>query len=61
MQVLITANSPGELAGWAKPVIFALKKNNPELKIRIILLPCTFASGHEYTAAKEIKGVEEVY
>ncbi|HEY4000451.1 MAG TPA: hypothetical protein VGO93_16375, partial [Candidatus Xenobia bacterium] len=55
----ITANSPGEISGWLKPVAKRLKQRRPDLTLQVILLPCTFATGHEAEVAKQV--VDEVY
>ena len=61
MEVLITANSPGEIAGWTKPVVKCLLDRNPGLKISVLLLPCSFSSGREKEVAESIRGVQKVY
>jgi lipid-A-disaccharide synthase len=57
----ITANSPGEIAGWLRPVALRLKRRRPELSLKVILLPCTFASGHEEEVARQVPGVDDVF
>ncbi|MHB2018451.1 MAG: glycosyltransferase family protein [Candidatus Xenobia bacterium] len=56
----ITANSPGEIAGWLRPIVRRVKARAPELQVRVVLLPCTFASGAEARVASQIPGVDEV-
>lgn len=60
MEIIITANSPGEIAGLAFPVVRALKEATPEVKVTIMLLPCPFSSGREEQVAKSIDGVDRV-
>lgn len=57
----ITANSPGEIAGWLRPVAARLKERRPDLSIKVVLLPCTFASGHEEEVARQVPAVDDVY
>ncbi len=47
MQIFITANSPGELSGWVKPVVRELKQKDKNLKIILVITPCQYASGLE--------------
>lgn len=56
----ITANSPGEIAGWLKPLVINVKKSRPDFKITVILLPCNFASGGESDVVSAIPGVDEI-
>ncbi|MBR1417861.1 MAG: hypothetical protein IJ576_02725 [Synergistaceae bacterium] len=58
MRVSILTNGPGELWGWARPVIHELKRRGCD--ISLWLLPCQYASGHEYQAAK-ILGADEIH
>ena len=59
--IIITANSPGEISGWAEPLIKKIKKDHPEIKIYIVLLPCVFSSGEEKEVASRIEGIEEIF
>ncbi len=61
MEVLITANSPGEIAGWTRPVVKCLLEKEPSVKISVLLLPCSFSSGREREVAESIPGVQKVY
>jgi hypothetical protein len=60
LEILLTANSPGEVASWAKPVVRKIKEQDSTAKVTILLLPCPFASGREYEVACSIKGVDRV-
>ena len=44
-RVTVLANGPGELWGWARPVVKELKRDGHE--VDLVLLPCQFASGAE--------------
>lgn len=61
MEILITANSPGEIAGWTRPVVKCLLEKEPSVKISVLLLPCSFSSGREREVAESIPGVQKVY
>lgn len=59
-RLLITANSPGEMAGWVRPLAQAWHRR--ELgPVDILLLPCTFATGQEERVARSLPGVDRVY
>lgn len=59
--IIITANSPGEISGWAEPLIKKIKNDYPEIKIYLVLLPCVFSSGEEKEVAGNIKGIEKIF
>lgn len=44
-RIAVLANGPGELWGWARPVVKELKRDGHE--VDLVLLPCQFASGAE--------------
>lgn len=46
-EVVLVSNGPGELHAWTRPVLDALRRLDPELALRIALIPCQFASGRE--------------
>lgn len=60
MTVYITANGPGEIAGWLRPVAAALKALEPGTRVIVLLLPCAFASGREREVAEATPGVDRV-
>ena len=57
MRVSILTNGPGELWGWARPMIMELRRRGHS--VSLWLLPCQFASGHERTAASSL-GVDKL-
>jgi len=57
MRLLVTANSPGELA-LLRAVARAAA---PRVRVEVLLLPCSFATGEEARVAAEIEGVSRVY
>ena len=58
--VFITANSPGEIAGWVAPVVEELKRRDPTASITVALPPCQYASGSEIEVASRTPGVDRV-
>jgi lipid-A-disaccharide synthase len=51
--IFITANSPGEISGWAVPVIRELRAKIRRCRITVIILPCQYASGEEMALASD--------
>jgi hypothetical protein len=47
MILALTANGPGEFAGWVRPLLAALYARDPTLDVRVFCLPDDYASGHE--------------
>jgi hypothetical protein len=43
----LTANGPGEFAGWVRPLLTALYTRDPALDVRVFCVPDDYASGHE--------------
>ncbi len=57
MRISILTNGPGELWGWARPVIMELRKRGHS--VSLWLLPCQFSSGHEREAAS-LLGIDKL-
>jgi hypothetical protein len=47
MILALTANGPGEFAGWVRPLLTALYARDPALDARVFCVPDDYASGHE--------------
>lgn len=47
MRLALTVNGPGETAGWARPLLSALYRRDPEIEIYAFLVPDDFATGYE--------------
>lgn len=58
--VFITANSPGEIAGWVSPLVESLKKRDPSVMVSLVVTPCQYASGAEAGVAAELPGIDRV-
>src|SRR5690625_365173 len=61
MNVILTANSPGEVASWLRPAVAAFRELVPAARIRVCLAPCTFATGAEEAVVRSLPGVSAVY
>lgn len=59
--LLIQTNSPGELASWALPFAEEFKKLCPQSSITLLLTPCPYATGQEYTLARQSPWIDMVY
>lgn len=51
-EAVLVSNGPGELYGWVRPVLAALRARDPDLKLTVSLIPCQFASGAEASIAR---------
>ena len=47
MILALTANGPGEFAGWVRPLLTALYDRMPTLDVRVFCVPDDYASGYE--------------
>jgi hypothetical protein len=47
MRIAITANGPGEFAGWVRPLVAALRARDPSTEIHVVCVPDDFATGRE--------------
>jgi lipid-A-disaccharide synthase len=47
MHIAVTANGPGEVAGWVRPLLRALYARRPDLEVTVFLVPDDYASGYE--------------
>ncbi len=51
-QVVLVSNGPGELYTWVRPVLDALRRRDPLVRVAISLVPCQFAGGNEAAIAR---------
>lgn len=58
--IVIVANSPGELSALVKPAAEAIAAKLTDIRITLVLTPCQYASGKEIEYIKGIKGIGEV-
>lgn len=47
MILALTANGPGEFAGWVRPLLNALYERAPDLDVRAFCVPDDYATGYE--------------
>jgi len=60
IDIIIVANSPGELSAQVKPVAEALHKYMPQARVTLCLTPCQYISGWELKYIKTLKGINNV-
>jgi lipid-A-disaccharide synthase len=53
LDLYITANSPGEIAGWVAPVVRDVRLRVWNCRITLVVLPCQYASGAELAIGSE--------
>jgi lipid-A-disaccharide synthase len=61
VNIIITVNSPGEVAGWLKPAVKAIKALPFSTSITVFIPPCTFASGGEIGVVRSLSEVDRAY
>ncbi|MEO7038939.1 MAG: hypothetical protein ABI186_02790, partial [Candidatus Elarobacter sp.] len=54
MRIAITANGPGEFAGWVRPLVAALRARDPAIDLHVIGVPDDFASGREAQYVRDL-------
>jgi hypothetical protein len=54
MRIALTANGPGEVAGWVRPLLRAVYARAPETEAHVFLVPDDYATGFE---AKTVRGL----
>jgi hypothetical protein len=47
MRIALTANGPGEVAGWLRPLLRSLYRRDPHLGVLVFLVPDDYATGFE--------------
>ena len=61
MRIAITANGPGELAGWFRPLVRRLYERDPGLDVHLFLVPDDYATGYEADLAQRLFPSAHVY
>ena len=61
LDIIITANSPGEVSTWLTPAIRALRERLPDSEFTVFIPPCPFASGREEAIAAALPGVKRTF
>jgi len=47
MRIAVTANGPGEVAGWLRPLLRSLYEHAPGAEVHVFLVPDDYATGRE--------------
>ncbi len=61
MRIALTANGPGEVAGWVRPLVRRLYERAPGTEIFLFLVPDEYASGHETDLARKLFPSAHIY
>jgi len=60
IELNVTVNAPGEVAGWLLPLAQHVKTLDPRVRIRAIITPCPFAGGREREILAAHPALDEV-
>lgn len=60
-EIIITCNSPGEVASWLRVTLPEIRKRAPEVKITVTLVLCPYASGAEKSVVARLGYLDELY
>jgi hypothetical protein len=61
MRIALTANGPGEVAGWVRPLLRALYRKAPDTEAYVFLVPDDYATGHEAKTVRSLFPQAGVY
>lgn len=61
MRIALTANGPGEVAGWLRPLLRALYQRSPDLLAFVFLVPDDYATGFEAQIVRDAFPQAEVF
>lgn len=61
MRIALTANGPGEVAGWVRPLLRRLYELDPALDAHLFLVPDDYATGGEAATARALFPNARVY
>jgi hypothetical protein len=59
--VALTANGPGEFAGWVRPLLSELYRRAPDVDVRLFFVPDDYATGREPEVARALFPSAHVY
>jgi lipid-A-disaccharide synthase len=59
--VALTANGPGEFAGWVRPLLVQVYAGAPETDVRLFFVPDDYATGREADVARALFPRAHVY
>jgi lipid-A-disaccharide synthase len=61
MRIAVTANGPGEVAGWLRPLLRSLYRMAPETDVHVFLVPDEYATGFEAQTVRTLFPQAHVY
>ncbi|MEO6912623.1 MAG: hypothetical protein ABI182_01205 [Candidatus Baltobacteraceae bacterium] len=61
MRIALTCNGPGELAGWARPLLRRLYARDPNIEVHLFFVPDDYATGRETEVARGLFPTARVY
>ena len=61
MRIAFTANGPGEVAGWFRPLVRRLYERDPDLEVWLFCVPDDYATGYESELAGRLFPSAHVY
>jgi hypothetical protein len=61
MRIALTANGPGEVAGWLRPLLRSLYERRPDLLAFVFLVPDDYATGFEAQMVRDAFPSAHVY
>ncbi len=61
MKIAFSANGPGEIAGWFRPLVRRLYERDPSLDVHLFCVPDDFATGYEAELARRLFPSAHVY
>ncbi|HTV94035.1 MAG TPA: hypothetical protein VMG98_15115 [Verrucomicrobiae bacterium] len=61
MRIAFTANGPGEVAGWFRPLVRRLYERDPDLEVWLFCVPDDYATGYESELARRLFPSAHVY
>ncbi len=61
MRIAFTANGPGEVAGWFRPLVRRLYERDPDLEVHLFCVPDDYATGYEAQLARRLFPSAHVY
>jgi hypothetical protein len=61
MRIAITANGPGEVAGWVRPLVRRLYERDLDLDLHLFCVPDDYATGYEAQLARRLFPSAHVY
>lgn len=61
MIVALTANGPGECAGWVRPLLAQMYARDPAVDVRLFFVPDDYATGREADVARALFPQAHVY